>query len=145
MEKIHLFEQTNSDSDYIGDIITEWIDTNTKLGEYELVRINELNKLNNVDIILFNAEINEFYINKIKRIIDESPGINICFFVSPKDISLIDELNRLGENNSNIGTILKPTQYSKASEFMDSVISRKKPVVFEDNSDSFDISEFVHN
>lgn len=147
MKKIHLFELNSTKNDFVEDIINEWLELNQKAGEYKLIKIDHLDHLNGVDILLFNAHINDARIDQIKGIINRLPNINICFFVSPKDISTISQLNELNcqYRNANIGTILKPVPFSKANEFMNSVVSRIKPLEFEDNSDDFDISEFLHN
>lgn len=147
MKRICLYEPVNEEKKFTEEIINEWMALNSDSEEYALSRTDKLISSVNYDILFVDTEIDSQVMEEIHEILNRKNDIDICFFVLPQDISSINELNGLEKKyvGSNIGTILKPIQFSKVDQFMNSTVQRAQNIVFDENTDGFDISEFLNH
>lgn len=142
MQTIHLIEDKDFEKVNVNNFIETWNKLNGEDKSCNLVRVNDVKESKQADILLVNTHLSESFILSVESLLNSKPGISICFFVSPKEISLIERINNIEKENplSCIGTILKPTQYSKVDKFIDATFKKKNTVEFDDNLDDFDIN-----
>ena len=144
MNVIYLFQDENMRKANIETFIKKWNDLNEDKESFEVVVNPSIDDERNSDIWIINRAITDEVFKDIEIGIKEIPNLSICFFLEVKEMKYINTIEYLREKYtfSTIGTVMKPTQYSRVDNFLKSVFNKKDMVTFDDNFDfdfDFDI------
>ena len=124
--------------------IKSWNNLNVDKDSFNVIVNPSLSLINEADIWIVNKQLKAESFEIIEKNLIDKPNLSICFFLEAKEMSFIDVIEDLKENYpfSNIGTVIKPTQFSRVDSFLKSVISRKDMVTFD--ADFTDIDFDIH-
>lgn len=120
--------------------IDSWNRFNEDRESFNIVINPELNNRRQSDIWLINVKLTTDVFKRIAEGVTKQPDLNLCFFLEPKEMIYMKHIEQLQNNHPfiNIGTIIKPTQYSRVDTFLKSVMNKKDMVTFDDKFDDID-------
>lgn len=143
---IYLFQDADMEKTNIEVFVNSWNSLNEDRTPFHVIINPSLSNGNNAGIWLINKQLKAETFDVIKEHLDKKPNLSICFFLEAKEMSFIDVIDGLQNEYifSTIGTVMKPTQFSRVDSFLKSVMSRRDMVTFDEsdfNGIDFDFEE----
>lgn len=139
--RIHLKQDADKERVDVKNFVTKWNDLrpDTPFDWAETMTPD-------VPVCFVNVTLTKTVLDELQDYLKQKPDLAICLFMEQRERQFIPSIEKLERQYpfATIGTILKPTQYSRVGQFLASTLNRRGMVVVADDWDDFDFDIDEH-